>query len=181
MSRPFPYKVGDKLGRLSIISIHKPTKTQDRTLVSAKCDCGGIIDRVRPDKIKRGHISSCGCLAWDPYDQTTHGQSYDREYRIWVTCKSRASTKGIPFEIEVSDIVIPEFCPLLGIKLNTEPNKDNRWASPSIDRLIPEKGYIKGNILICSMRANTIKNNASVDELMTLTDNLHKIMMSIPA
>ena len=176
MSKPFPYKVGDKFNNLTITSIHKPPK--GRTLVSAKCECGGTIERVRADKIKRGHISSCGCLAFDPHNQTTHGQSRSREYLMWATCKSRAKAKGIPFDLEVSDIVIPEFCPLLGTRLNTEANQENRWASPSIDRLIPTKGYIKGNILICSMRANTIKNNASIDELMTLTDNLHNIFLN---
>ena len=178
MSKPFPHKVGDKHNLLTITHIHKPTK--GRTLVSAKCECGGTIENVRPDKIKRGHITSCGCLAWDPHNQTTHGQSRSREYRMWMTTKSRAKAKGIPFEIEVSDIVIPEFCPLLPfIKLNTEPepNASQRWSSPSIDRLIPSKGYIKGNILICSKRANTIKNDASVDELMMLTDNLHRIII----
>ena len=175
MPRPFPHKVGDKHHLLTITHIHKPDK--GRTLVSAKCECGGTIENVRPDKIKRGHITSCGCLAWDPNDQTTHGQSRSREYLMWMTCKSRAKFKGILFDITVEDIVIPEFCPLLGIKLNTEPNKSNRWASPSIDRLLPSKGYVKGNILICSMRANTIKNNASIDELMLLTENLHRILI----
>ena len=175
MSKPFPHKVGDKHNLLTITHIHKPT--EGRTLVSAKCECGGTIENVRPDKIKRGHITSCGCLAWDPHNQTTHGQSRSREYRMWACTKARAKAKGILFDLKVKDIVIPEFCPLLGIKLNTEPNCDNRWASPSIDRLIPSKGYIKGNILICSFRANTIKNNATIDELMTLTDNLHRIII----
>ena len=178
MPKPFPHKVGDKHHLLTITEIIKPDK--GRTLVSARCDCGGTIENVRPDKIKRGHITSCGCLAWDPHKQTTHGQSRSREYRIWAVTKSRAKAKGIPFNIEVSDIIIPEFCPLLPfIKLNTEPAcPSSRWSSPSIDRLIPSKGYIKGNILICSMRANAIKNNASVDELMMLTENLHRIIVN---
>ena len=176
MPKPFPHKVGDKHHLLTITEVIKPAK--GRTLVSAKCECGGVIENVRPDKIKRGHITSCGCLAWDPHNQTTHGQSRSREYLMWATCKSRAKAKGIPFDLKVEDIVIPEFCPLLGIKLNTKPDKVNRWSSPSIDRLIPTKGYIKGNILVCSMRANTIKNNASLDELMTLTDNLHRIIVN---
>ena len=176
MPRPFPHKVGDKHHLLTITHIHKPSK--GRTLVSAKCECGGTIENVRPDKIKRGHITSCGCRAWNPHEQTTHGQSRSREYLMWMTCKSRAKAKGIPFDLEVEDIVIPEFCPLLGIKLNTEPNRDDRWTSPSIDRLIPHKGYVKGNILICSFRANMIKTNATIDELMTLTDNLHSILLA---
>jgi len=175
MSKPFPYKVGDTFNNLTITTIHKPPK--GRTLVSAECKCGGTIELIRADKIKSGHISSCGCLAWDPNFQTTHGLSRTWEYKILMTCKSRALAKGIPFDLELKDIVIPKFCPLLGIKLNTEANRDKRWSSPSVDRLLPHKGYVKGNILVCSMRANTIKNNASLDELMLLTDNLHNILV----
>jgi hypothetical protein len=37
--------------------------------------------------------------------------------------------------------------------------------SPSIDRIDPERGYVKGNIKIISFRANQIKSDASHQEL----------------
>ena len=42
--------------------------------------------------------------------------------------------------------------------------------SPSIDRLIPELGYIKGNVNVISLRANIIKNNATKDELIKIAN-----------
>lgn len=85
------------------------------------------------------------------------------ERTILKNIKSRAKRSNIPFNLELSDIIIPEFCPVLGIKLSKISNKlcDN---TPSVDRLIPEKGYVKGNITIISYRANTIKNNGTVEE-----------------
>lgn len=40
-----------------------------------------------------------------------------------------------------------------------------RTSSPSLDRFDPKKGYVRGNINVISDRANTLKNNASVEEL----------------
>ena len=40
------------------------------------------------------------------------------ERSIYYELKKRAKQRGIVFNLEVSDIRIPEFCPILGIKLS---------------------------------------------------------------
>lgn len=35
----------------------------------------------------------------------------------------------------------------------------------SIDRLIPENGYVKENIVLCIYKANTVKNDLTLSEL----------------
>ena len=56
-------------------------------------------------------------------------------------------------------------CPILGIPLiRNSGNQDNSPNSPSLDRLIPEKGYIKSNVQFISFKANRIKNNGSPDQ-----------------
>src|SRR5215472_4532516 len=69
--------------------------------------------------------------------------------------KARAKSKRLPFDLTLEDLVIPEVCPVLGIKL---VKRKGHFAdeSPSIDRIIPEKGYVKGNVQIMSYRANRI-------------------------
>lgn len=37
--------------------------------------------------------------------------------KMWHNTKQRAKQANIPFDIEVSDIIIPEICPLLEIPL----------------------------------------------------------------
>jgi hypothetical protein len=78
--------------------------------------------------------------------------------------KARCKKRGLPFNLTLEDIIIPEICPVLGIKLETRIGKfhDN---SPSLDRLIPELGYIKKNVRIISYRANRIKCHASIEDL----------------
>ena len=39
------------------------------------------------------------------------------------------------------------------------------YDSISVDKIIPELGYIKENIVLCSFKANTIKQNLTLDEL----------------
>jgi hypothetical protein len=87
----------------------------------------------------------------------------------------RAKDKGLVFSIVKEDIVIPDVCPLLGIKIMIANHTAND-NSPSLDRIIPEKGYTKENIQVVSQRANRIKDNASLEELETITENLRKII-----
>lgn len=61
-------------------------------------------------------------------------------------------------------MVIPERCPVLGIPLRLGEMSD-RASSPSLDRIDPRRGYVRGNVLVVSYRANQIKSDATPDEL----------------
>ena len=87
------------------------------------------------------------------------------EKKIFQNLKGRAKKNGVVFEIEISDIIIPEICPVLGIPIIPFSSSDN---SPSVDKFIPTLGYVKGNINIISKRANRIKDNATVEEVEKL-------------
>lgn len=81
----------------------------------------------------------------------------------------RTRNSGREFDLTLEDIIIPEFCPILGMKL--EQGKGRPLPqSPSIDRIDPTKGYIKGNIQIISQRANVMKSDASPEELLKFAD-----------
>ena len=70
--------------------------------------------------------------------------------------------------MEATDIVVPEFCPVLGLRLKI--SEEGRWtdSSPSLDRFIPSLGYVKGNVRVISWRANRIKCDATVEEVRAL-------------
>lgn len=95
--------------------------------------------------------------------------------------KQRALKQEIPFNITISDIDIPEYCPLLNIRLvrHVGDNPRNTDDSPSIDRIIPELGYVRGNVWVISNRANRLKNNATLEELRLLISNLSKKLDSL--
>lgn len=100
----------------------------------------------------------------------------DRKWRMRNPCKdifrykrNGARRKGIPFTINIEDITFPTHCPVLGIELNYDRARDVKGRclpnSPSFDRIDPNKGYLPGNVIIVSHQANTIKSNATVDQL----------------
>ena len=90
------------------------------------------------------------------------------EKRILAHAKQTAKRLGIPFDLEESDIIIPEICPIFGTTLIVHAASRRKENSASIDRIIPSLGYVKGNIVIISWRANRIKCDASLDEMKML-------------
>lgn len=86
--------------------------------------------------------------------------------KMLTSAKSRASKRGIPFKLTLDDFDIPATCPVLGIEIvlggSTNSAREN---APSLDRVVPLLGYVRGNVIVISFRANRIKNDATVTEL----------------
>ncbi len=78
--------------------------------------------------------------------------------------KIRATARSLPFDLNSRDLVVPTHCPALGIPLSVGDGKLHD-GSPTLDRLRPELGYVRGNVNVISHRANRIKNNATPAEL----------------
>jgi len=85
------------------------------------------------------------------------------EKRLWSSAKARCKTTGVVFTIKWSDIVIPETCPYLGVPF--APYGRRSGFSMSLDRILPELGYVKGNIQVISDLANRMKSNATPEQL----------------
>ncbi len=84
--------------------------------------------------------------------------------RRQVQCiRSRAKRLGVPFDLTVDDLTIPTYCPVLGILLLIGDGR-HRDASPSVDRIDPARGYVRGNVAVISNRANRIKNDGTTEE-----------------
>jgi hypothetical protein len=103
------------------------------------------------------------------FGKTTHGLSNSLEMLLWKAAKNRAKKKNIEFSIKVTDIHIPERCPVLGIVLdkrwgNVIQNNSERFNKPSLDRINPTIGYTPSNIMVMSYRANIIKGDGFPDE-----------------
>ena len=60
-----------------------------------------------------------------------------------------------PCTITKDDIFIPSHCPVFGMPLEIGQGvpTDN---SPSLDKIIPALGYIPGNVLVVSNKANIL-------------------------
>ena len=101
------------------------------------------------------------------------------EYRLWLGARSRARAKGIPFDITLDDIVIPEVCPVYGVPLErAEGTRGPGEYSPTLDKVIPELGYVKGNVQVISWRANRLKSNGTLEDFQAITRWLEGVKCS---
>lgn len=94
--------------------------------------------------------------------------------------KCRAKKENIPFNVSLTYLVsiAVDNCPVFGTPLSWTKStgfnttKDN---FPSLDRIKPELGYIKGNVIWVSYLANKMKQNANTKQLLKfahwITDN----------
>jgi hypothetical protein len=96
---------------------------------------------------------------------------HELKQQLYRHAKKRALTKELEFNIELKDIHIPKKCPILKVPLICSTR-----YSPSIDRIYPDKGYVKGNIAVISTLANSMKANATPKELLIFAKNIKKYM-----
>ena len=100
--------------------------------------------------------------------------------------QDRARANKLPFDLTVQDLrdIITDSCPILGIKFELNKNglkwgkgkNKNNWGnSPSLDRIVPDKGYTKDNIIIVSLMANSIKNQATPNQIQKVATFYKKL------
>lgn len=109
-------------------------------------------------------------------DKLTKSREDNLERTLFLSAKARAKRLGLEFDLEKSDILIPEFCRYLGVKLTRKlgNNRKRSWLNPSLDRINPNKGYTKDNIQIISVRANSMKSNAQIEDLIMFAKGVLK-------
>jgi hypothetical protein len=81
------------------------------------------------------------------------------------------------FDIEFGDLEWPTHCPALGLELDYATFGSYRMPenAASFDRIDPSLGYVKGNVVIISWRANRIKNDGTAAEHRAIAEWLEKI------
>jgi hypothetical protein len=143
----------------------------------------------------RSSLRKLGILPLPNEDMNTdqrkiYEQIGNNDFSFWMELNDVKKTKGRLVKrgkkskkdcnIDITDIEIPEYCPYLNIKLSTDIKdcyNDNYY---SIDRIDSSKGYVKGNIQIISRLANTMKNNATIEQLLVFAENIKRLYSKTP-
>lgn len=94
--------------------------------------------------------------------------------RVLNAVRHRAKKDGVAFDLEPSDIRVPDVCPVFGTAFVFGLGK-SLPTSPSIDRVKPALGYVRGNVVVISKRANMLKGDATAGELRLLADWLASV------
>jgi len=70
--------------------------------------------------------------------------------------------------LQATDIEWPTHCPVLGFELDYT-GKDH-YCGWSIDKIIPSRGYVAGNVAIISKLANRIKQDATSEQILQVAN-----------
>ena len=179
-SRLKPYPAGLKVNNLVVTGPCRKNgrNPEGRSKREVPCECVkcGATGWWSKSNIATG-VANCTC---DKFVQS--GLSNTRTGILWTRARKRADDQGVPFTITHDDISIPETCPVLGIKLEhataeTQSRKGMGGfhnASPTLDKIIPELGYVPGNIAVISWRANRLKCDGTLEEVEALVEWMRK-------
>ena len=163
---------GQTLGGLYVIRKDvEATGANQRAHYLCRCNHCGCEKVINSNIFRKKSPVSCGCRKAAGYTHPRANPTKKNETRLLNYARRNAKRRGEECGLELKDIVIPEFCPVLGIKL--EPGSHTHQdCSPSVDRIDSTKGYTKDNVWIISARANRIKNNATIEEVKLLYEAL---------
>ena len=94
--------------------------------------------------------------------------------------KIRAKQKGVDFNLTSKYLkkIFPKNnkCPITGLNFQfgyKNKEKINKNNSPSLDRIIPSKGYVEGNVMVISDLMNRMKQDSTYEDIEKLY-NLYK-------
>ncbi len=132
-------------------------------------------DRNRPDRKERvakfKEKRQANPEFWREYSNMNYHKNKNndrpcntKEYKMWWAAKKRANAKDIPFDIERSDVIITDDCPCC-----LQP-----MIRPSLDKVKPDKGYTKGNVVVICYDCNVIKSFGDADRHRQIADFIDK-------
>jgi hypothetical protein len=95
--------------------------------------------------------------------------------------KSRADNKDIPFDITV-DNMVDLFneqngkCFYSGMDINIVKTDENRTHDPfkmTLDCIVPESGYVKGNVVWCAYCVNSMKQKMPLEKMLKVCELIY--------
>ncbi len=141
-----------------------------------RCDCGKVFWLRNASWGRQKQCKICDCSE----KSKTHGLSLSLEGRLVYSAKKRAVKSELDFNLVPEDIIIPDFCPVLGFALDktvrgSHHNHSPRFNAPSLDRINPQLGYIKKNVRVISLRANNIKKDGTAEEHIKVAEFMERM------
>jgi hypothetical protein len=138
---------------------------------------------ANPELVKRRKLA-CYRKHREEYKNNPRNKEIHHNYRVknpelvmWQSARSRAKRLGRNFSIEVTDIFIPTHCEC-GRKIEPSIGQPS-YGSPSLDCIIASLDYIKGNTRVICQRCNTIKGDATLEELEQVCASLRNVMRKL--
>jgi len=131
------------------------------------CDFYETKSQTRRDICGKFRTSICKSCNLQSYTQL------DQRKKLLIGARARAQKEKMECSIKKEEIHIPRHCPILGIEIKPNTGKGRQGGlgnpnAPSLDKVIPSKGYISGNICVISALANKLKNDGLEEEFLAI-------------
>lgn len=114
--------------------------------------------------------------------------------KYYNNAENRAKIENLPFTITLEYLrsIATDSCPIFFTPFEWGPSGKGKGHfknnAPNLDRVVPDLGYVPGNVVFLSHRANRIKDDATMEEHYAIADfiweHLHaqqESITSIPA
>ncbi len=133
---------------------------------------------IQTDLFDKTSIQKELCLDRKTRYEVVERDPQGKDYRLHMLrhAKARARRRNIFFDLILDDIQIGTHCPILDIKF--EVGRENWKNSPSLDRIDNSRGYESDNVIVVCMMANSIKNQATPDQIRKVADFYDEIKNS---
>lgn len=133
---------------------------------------------IQTDLFDKTSIQKELCLDRKTRYEVVERDPQGKDYRLHMLrhAKDRARRRNIFFDLILDDIQIGTHCPILDIKF--EVGRENWKNSPSLDRIDNSRGYESDNVIVVCMMANSIKNQATPDQIRKVADFYDEIKNS---
>ena len=102
--------------------------------------------------------------------------------KAFQSARRRAKEKNLPFNLDVEYLksIYTKDCPVFKQPLTWGgQGKGKNNFSPSLDRIIPSIGYVKGNVAFISDKANRIKSEFEAKDLYAVADWAHEVSKKV--
>jgi len=93
--------------------------------------------------------------------------------------KSKSKTNNLDFDLDPHYLkeIYPKDgkCPALGFVFKRGDHTGSIQESPTLDKIVPSKGYIKGNVHWVSRVANSVMSDATPDQVIQVGQYFKKV------
>lgn len=168
----FLLKVGPSMGEGKraelLVELSEVTPEIASSRTCGKCKQNQGLDQFYVSKLKDRILDMCkSCRQLKSQNDKNYGIHFFTN--SLSSAKKRALSKGLAFDIDVDYLhsIFPKDrkCPVFGTVMKSGIRGDME-DSASLDKIDPKKGYVKGNVWYISMRANRIKSDHTLSDIL---------------
>jgi hypothetical protein len=102
--------------------------------------------------------------------------------KMTIAAKGRALKRGMPFDLtyEWAEKRWTGFCELTGLPFAPRYDASSSIFSPSIDKIVPSKGYVQTNCRFILLGVNNLKHDGTDEEMYLVAKSLisHLILVA---